>query len=101
MVDTILAGVSIVIGVLAMLFQLLYRETITELKRRVGQLESKDDARIIELATIGERSKASAQMLERIAQTMVTRAEWEVRHRASEEMLNRIFETLSQRGQHT
>lgn len=98
MIDTILTALSIITGIIAILMQLLYRETVGEIKRRLEQLERKDDVRGIELATLEERFKASTATLERIEKAMVPRAEWEMRHQSTDVMLHRIFEILNNRS---
>jgi hypothetical protein len=90
----VVAGGSAVLSGFVFLIGALSRETIGELKRRVGQLESHDESRAKEVAMLDERSKAVNATLQEIKSEMVPRKEWEARHAATDEKLERIIYTL-------
>jgi len=75
----------------------LGRETVGELKRRVGILETRDDTRAREVAALDERSKGQTEALKRIEAQMVPRNEWESRHQATDDRLEHIIQMLRDR----
>jgi hypothetical protein len=92
-----MAGVSAVFSGFVFLVGALSRETIGELKRRVGVLEHHDETRAKEVAQLDERSKAVNATLHEIKAEMVPRKEWEARHAATDAMLERIITSIDSR----
>jgi len=90
-----LAVTATIVSIVVALGGALGRETVGELKRRVGVLESTDAVRSRELAALDERSKGMTASLDRIEHQMVPRVEWEQRHEATEGLLNRILDMLA------
>lgn len=68
---------------------------VAELKRRLAVLEVSDSTRAKEVAALDERSKGMTASLQRIEDQMVPRAEWEARHKATDDMLQRILDVLA------
>lgn len=97
MTATVLSVVSLFASVIVVLGGALGRETLGELKRRVGLLETRDEARAREVTSLDERSKGQIEALRRIEAQMVPRAEWEARHAATDERLDRILSLLADR----
>jgi hypothetical protein len=87
----VLAVASVFISVAVLLGGALGKETVGELKRRVGVLEARDEARAREVAKLDERSQGMTAALQRIEHQMVPRAEWEAKHAATDAMLERLL----------
>lgn len=94
----VLAMASAFISVAVLLGGALGRETVGELKRRVGVLEAHNETRAREVAALQERSIGMTASLARIEEQMVPRKEWEQRHEATDKMLQRILDALDERG---
>ena len=89
---------SAMISVVVLLGGALGKETVGELKRRVGVLEARDETRAREVAALQERSLGMTASLARIEEQMVPRKEWEQRHEATDATLQRILDSLQGRG---
>lgn len=94
---TVLSLASLFVSLVVVLGGALGRETVGELKRRVGVLEARDETRAREVTALDERSKGQTEALRRIEAQMVPRAEWEARHAATDERLDRILNILDSR----
>lgn len=91
----LLAIASAIVSVAVLLGGALGRETVGELKRRIGVLEAADQTRALKVAELDERSKGMTAALERIEKQMVPRTEWEARHAHTEQQLDRIEQILT------
>lgn len=85
------------VSLLVLLATTLGRETVGELKRRVTDLEKKDEIRLREVAQLDERTRGMTASLQRIEEQMVPRSEWEARHTATDNLLNRILASIDAR----
>jgi hypothetical protein len=94
----VLPVISIAVSVIVLLLGALGRETVGEVKRRVSDLERRDETRGREVAQLDERSRGMTDTLKRIEEQMVPRAEWEARHQSTDSMLERILNALSDRA---